>query len=398
MDDLATRLDELVPRFAGRGDWPAVLRDAGMRKQTRRRRWVALAAALAVMVGAAAAILAWPSTTTGPSFLERARAAVGTGPVVHFVIETDYRKVIVNLETGERQPTAYTQEIWFDPDRGVHVVARFEGVVQSNSIVQIEKMRESDQAGFAELATGYTNALATGTARIVERALIDGEPVRWIEVGTYTSTSVDPTHPTLYSDDVAVSERTYEPVAFRTRLKGETVHASSVRSFETLPEGAGDFTPAEEDGMFSYLGGGGPALTAAEAKELLGSAPLWVGPSLGDRPFVEMREDRYEWSSNTEGEGDTTLSRSVLLTYSADRVLDTWKNAVTIKLRPGLEAMTMLDVGIRDYVPPAGSILVQSSSRSARGFLKRGGLIVFITAPNEETVLDAARALRPYDG
>jgi hypothetical protein len=396
MDNLATRLDELAPRFAGHGDWPAVLRDAGVRKQTKRRRWVALAAPLAVMVAVAAAILAWPSTTPGPSFLERARAAVGTGPVVHFVLETDYRKEIVNLETGERQPTAYTTEIWFDPERGVHLVARFEGVVQSDALVRPEKLREPDLLRFRELATGYTNALATGEARIVERGEVDGEPVSWIEIGTHTSTSLDPTR---YSDDVAVSERTYEPVAFRTRLKDETIQTSTVRSFETLPEGGGNFTPGEEDGMISYLGGGGPALTPADATELLGSAPLWVGPRRGNRPFVEMREDRYEWSTDTEGdERDTTLSRSVLLTYSAERHIDTWKNAITIKLRGELDPTILLDLSIRDYEPPAGSILVGTSGRSATGFLQRDGLLVVINAPDQATVLEVARALRPYDG
>ena len=66
-----------------------MLRDGGRRGVGP---WLALAVAPIAAISVAAAILAWPSTRPAPepTFVERALAAVGTGPVLHSVLETDY--------------------------------------------------------------------------------------------------------------------------------------------------------------------------------------------------------------------------------------------------------------------------------------------------------------------
>ena len=57
------------------------------------------------------------------------------------------------------------------------------------------------------------------------------------------------------------------------------------------------------------------------------------------------------------------------------------------------DGITML-AGVRDYVPPEGTLLLAGSS----GVLRSGGLIVSIHSPDELTTLAVARALRPYPG
>ena len=274
MDDVAAMMDEFVPRIADRGDWSAVLRDGGKRRGVRVR-WLALAVAPIAAISVAAAILAWPSTRPAPepTFVERALAAVGTGPVLHSVLETNYGAELVNLDTGSRRPATWTNEYWYDPEDGVRLRSRFEGVEQTDWVSTIDELGEQNKVFVAAMATGYADTLADGKVRVVERGVLDGEPVRWIEVESHPLITGNPTR---VMTDVAVSERTFKPVAIRRRSNGKIRETSKIRSLERLPEGAGDFTRPKDTGLFSYLGGGGPPLSSPGGDE----APR-LGAALG---------------------------------------------------------------------------------------------------------------------
>jgi hypothetical protein len=51
-------------------------------------------------------------------------------------------------------------------------------------------------------------------------------------------------------------------------------------------------------------------------------------------------------------------------------------------------------VGLRGYAPPEGTLALEGTS----GLLRANGLVVAIHAPDQETTIAVARALRPYDG
>jgi hypothetical protein len=65
---------------------------------------------------------------------------------------------------------------------------------------------------------------------------------------------------------------------------------------------------------------------------------------------------------------------------------------VEITAAPRLaDGLTML-VGLRGYAPPAGTVVLEGTS----GLLRSSGLVVAIHAPDQETAIAAARALRPF--
>lgn len=399
MDDLGRALDELVPRFRGpSGDWGRVLDDAGVAVPRRRRRRIGLAAAvLGASLLAALAVLAWPLSSSQPSLVERALAAVGQGPVLHAVFERGRGYAIVDLETGERRVAQPVQEIWYDPKRGLHQVERFEGVVQSDLVLPSGAESETE-ALFREFASGYRDALASGKATIVEAGELDGEAVTWIRVFASGDHAVE----------VAVSERTFMPVGLRGRLEGDPADKTvlaRVRSVETLPEGAGDFTADEGDeGGFSFTSGSGPALDLSEAASVLGRPAVWAGPSAGGLPLAYVGETRRDWSTVTESPRDYETTRGVLLFYGTVGEAGGAREGeplrrgryVAVQLTPRLDPPVALDIGVQGYLPPQGSILLRAG-RGADGLMRAAGnLVVFLEAPDEETLIDVARSLRPY--
>lgn len=395
MDDLGRALNELVPRFRGpSGDWGRVLRDADVAVPRRRRRRIGVTAAvLAASVVAALAVLAWPLSGSQPTLVERALAAVGQGPVLHAVFDSGAEYAIVELETGDRRVARRVQEVWYDDDRGFHQVERFEGVVQSD-LVRPPEAGSGTEALYREFASGYRDALAAGEATVVEKSELEGEPVAWVRVLSSGGHAVE----------VAVSERTFLPVALRGRTEGEpadTRIVAYVRAVETLPEGAGDFTADEGgEGGFSFTGGGGPAVELPDAASVLGRPAVWAGPSTAGLPLAYVGETTRDWSTVTEGPRDYETTRGILLFYGAvdergEPVRR--KGHVAVHLTPRLDPLVALDIGVQDYLPPEGSILVRTG-RGAAGLLRAGGLIVFVEAPDEETLLEVARSLRPFAG
>src|SRR3989442_10787033 len=96
-------------------EWGDVLERAGRRK--RRRLLPALAAAGGLAAAALVAVALWPSGGRPLTVLERARAAVGDGPVTRLVYRDELGETLVNLASGERRPIYGDHEEWFDASR-----------------------------------------------------------------------------------------------------------------------------------------------------------------------------------------------------------------------------------------------------------------------------------------
>jgi hypothetical protein len=219
---VADALERLVPSYdRERGDWGAVV-SAGR----RGRRWRAAAAFGPVVVALVGLVLAWPfGGESGDGVLERALAAAGDGPVTHAVF---------------RESNGETQEVWHHPELGLLVI---DGASLRRSHYSWGRLADSDDpdafAAFLRvtgIVANYRESLESGRARLLRDGVVDGTPVHWIFAGAvWNWHDVE-----VWALEVAVSRRTYEPVAVRTTRDGKPRPAGITRivRYETLPEEA----------------------------------------------------------------------------------------------------------------------------------------------------------------
>ena len=443
----ADALDRLVPQPAGSGDWDAVVRDARPR---RARRITALAVPVAVLVAVAALALLWPfGGGDRPGILDRALAAVGDGPVVHVVLRGDWGGTEVDLRTGARTPVYGESEIWYDRDRGlVHNVSRLGGAVEYESVAHPTK----SPPDLAALASEYRDALEQGTARVAEEGSVAGESVYWIVYRQEMLPDVADHRDHEFSEQVAVSKSTFEPVGLRSTRDGVQGPGTLqyVVELETLPAGAGDFDASprnEVDGL--AFGEGKEPATLAAAPAILGARPLWLGHRYGDLPLGEIAKTTRSTGRVPEVELHGQAAEDVReclgqehgragrfgpacermraagiggVSVHDGRVYATkgkvqWRQDTvglslfygTIDDDPGtyrddprpdfrkpyvwVTESTERDAAFqrtRGYTPTEGSIFL---SAGGNGFLQRDGLYVTIQASSDEEVLAAARAL-----
>ncbi len=278
---IAELLDELTPRYDDRvGDWERVEAAAPARRAPASRRWwVVRVASVAVVVAiAAVVVLAWPfQANRGGSVLDRALAAVGDGPVVHVVLRGEWGGTVVDLNSGERRPVYGEEETWYDTARGlVHTIWRLGGVVQGEQLYEPKQ----PPAELEALGRDYKRALETGTAHITGDDTIDGEPVAWVTIHSELLPDVADGKDHEWAQQVAVSRRTFKPVALRETRDGrpgpQTGHR--VLQLEFLPAGAGDFSApnARSDERRIFKQGRQPS-QREQAHTTLGGTPLWLG-------------------------------------------------------------------------------------------------------------------------
>ena len=397
-DRVAALLDRYTPDSAARSDWAAVLHDAGVPARGRRRGVLLLVLAAVLASVSFVAVLAWPGGSDRVSVVERALAAIGPEPVLHVVFESELGYHLVDLDSGERRVLHREREVWYDPARGLHEVTRFEGVIQSDA--RLPAGEGDSDALYREFATGYRAALESGAARVVGRDVIRGEPVHWIRVSTRSDDIGE------YAEEVAVSERTFRPVYIRLLVDGRPLPGGGARviSFETLPEGAGDFpTEAPAFDGFSFSGGGisGKPISFEKAARILKQRPLWAGPSVRGLPLVRVDRWIARWSPHTEGLRDWIENVGVQLFYGTlhddgeartGRIGNPRRPHVQIVVTTTLDPTVKFELGIGDYRPPDGTILILRR----RGLMRAGNLYVVIEASNRELIVDSARALRAY--
>jgi hypothetical protein len=411
MHDVKELVERLQPAATEPGDWAAVLRDAGARRPMRLARPLAGLAAAAAGVFALALFQPWQSQT--PTLLERALAAVGEGPVLHVVLRGEWGGTNVDLETGERTPVHGENETWYDAERGVvHTVLRLGDVVQSEQLYEPVDPPQH----LVALARDYREALRSGTARVTEEAVIEGERVSWITIHSEMLPDVADGKLHEWAQQVAVSQETAEPMATRETRDGEAGPFTRQRilSLELLPAGRGDFTAPKADQLesnaFSFQPFG-EVLTTGEAAQVLGRQPLWAGRRVGDLDLTGIgeTETRVFRSPPVRRDGQTirkvdwkdeiASARGVVLFYGdfGDDPSTFRKSEGPLWERPhvAITEATRLLVSPRagTYVPPDGSLFLRAGRRA--GALERDGIYVIIEASSEELVLEAARALEP---
>ena len=441
---VAELFDAFSPSYDERaGDWDAVVNDA-RRRPLRVPFRVGLAAAVAV--AAAVAMLAWPFQAQQGGVLERALAAVGDGPVLHAVMRGEKGGTLVDLSTGERRPVHQETEIWYDTEQArVHTISRLGGVIQ-NEVTHEPKQPPAD---LPALAREYRQALESGAARVAGEGVVDGERVTWITIRSELLPDVADGKDHEWAQQVAVSNRTFQPVALRETRDGEPGPGTFQRvlELELLPAGAGDFSTSDrgtlEGRVFRQ---GREPISLDQARVTLGRAPLWLGreheglplaqayretTSSGRREQVEITGPQAKAIREcTERRGAEAsaciraLAPTSSLSVRPDGVFRSegpivWdEEQVALVLFYGTlgddastyreDLVPLLDrphvtitqsvappgftPGVGWYVPPAGYVFIAAGAR--RGALDVSGTHVSIEAESEQAILSAARALR----
>jgi hypothetical protein len=400
----AELLDRVVPPLDLQGDWDAVLSAATRPRRppsTRRGATVALAAAVLV-----AAVLAWPASGPRGGVLDRALAAVGDGPVLHVVLEGSWGGDLVDLRTEERTHVPGIDETWYEPGRNlVRRVSRLGDAIQSDETYRPGSCTHDGGStacfgrpgDIAALGREYRDALESGTARVRGEGVVQGSPVYWIVVHHEDLPDVadGKVHP--WTQQVAVSQATYEPVATRETRDGVEGYGTRqlVRTLEyTTADAAGFGDPAQSrvssGPMYFSPGFAGPELTLADARDLLGRAPLWSGRDLDGLPLARIAKEefgRYDPATRT-GHGIV----GAVFVYghlndvrNGDPLFD-GPYAIVRETATSPAGITLGNL----FVPPAGRAFVSGNS----AVLRRDGLYVRIEATSAELALAVARELR----
>jgi hypothetical protein len=389
---LARNLDSLAPAdAAAAGDWQAVLRDA--RRPARRRAATVLLAAAAVGVAVLAGVT-WPLGSGNVDVLARARAAIGSGPVIHVVFQPRRVGSRIELRTGARLPLYARHELWYDPKRGMHEQWSLGAVPEQHAWALPVEIPGDQQTIFQGFGTNYARALATNRARVIGKGKVDGRSVYWIRFVP------DPilyrTYGTSY--EVAVDTGSFAPVLVRRTANTAPLAppdpraASEERIFQvgSAPVGAGGLDRVRT----IRLRGDEPEIAGSEAlgprtlANVRTAMPdaLWLGRSFAGLPLREARVDVLDVFSNRLPSIKPRLrSKSVSLSYARDHER---KPLVVVQEWPRTGGARFLGIP-----PVQGEVFVRGSMAS----LRVGRLSVVLHAEGldvQRTLVAAARALR----
>jgi hypothetical protein len=445
---IADLLEELTPTYDDRrGDWERVATSARGRRAHRSAPWwlMRLGFAAAAIAVAATLVLAWPSHGNQGGLLDRALAAIGEGPVLHVVLRGEWGGTLVDLKSGKRSAVHGENEIWYDTMRGrVHLVSRLGGAVQHEELYEPKQ----PPADLAALGREYKHALESGTARISGEATIDGVPVVWVTIHSEMLPDVADGKDHEWAQQVAVSRRTFKPIALRETRDGEPGPETGqlVRKLEFLPAGGGDFSASKDRSVegTAFKQGREP-ITPEQARATLGRTPLWLGreyrglplaqayretTSTGRRHEVRVTgpiaaaamkcrdlrgakggdciralgvapiEIRPDGVFTSEGPIVWTEEQSALVLFYGsvgDDPSTAQGQPIPLFDRPHVSVTETpqpwpFGRGAWSYLPPAGSVFVAAGGRS--GVLQIDGIHVTIEASNENAILAAAGELK----
>jgi hypothetical protein len=392
---------ELVELLAEDPELLAVA-DAIATTQVRRRRRRTSRIVAGAVAAAAVAALAVASPWQGSSrhsLVDRALAAIGTGPVLHAVLEAEqlHEPVAVDLATGRERALPTTIEIWFDAEQQAeHSIRRIDGQLKDESLqtrTQVVTPRGSVPAGSApwldpalrEFVDGYRSALASGRARRDGHGLVDGRRVTWLRFALEHG-----------YQRVAIDSETSLPIRVVTYWGGPpTVY--EVRRIEALPEGSGDFTPPQIDKPAPASYQRVPVRIVPRAAPRVVPGALAVGGSFGGLRLVKVVETKLSTMFQPDEHVGPRVAKGLEFDYGTDRFTG-HEPFLLIAETVGPEPQNGWSEA---PMPRANEVVVGLDTvmlvRSAwSGLTVRDGIYVTILASDRELVLAAARALETF--
>lgn len=399
VDEVREALDREFSFDPGRsGDWEDVLGRAQAPPPDRRRRRSYLIALAGAVAAVAAGVLLWPGGDGSASILERARAVVSAGPVIHMVLEAeDGRMTEVDLKTGKRRRLEGRHEQWFDPERGFHDLYTVDGRAQRDVLHTVGSTPEIERQ-FIEFTSAYRKALESGRASVAGKGTEDGRKVYWIRFHVRYPSFGIPNYDAEH--EVAVDAETFEPRIWRATQKNdalgipETTTETEIEFWETLPAGAGDFTAAIDGSALPDDWRGvsrlGPR-TPEQARSVLAPPSLWLGDEFRGLPLAGIYELRAE-----SGESPVVSDKQPALEVCyGTRLNNTSCTGPAVAL---LQTSTPIAwLGWETVVMPAkGTMIVREIQPGfVQGFVRKDGVYLSITASDERLLLAAAQALKP---
>ena len=183
-----------------------------MRSPQARRLAARVGGVLAVAAAVLLAVLFWPGGGRTHDVVEKARAALGKGPILHLVYRQPSGLQLVELRGNRTIVPAYETELWTDRKlEHRHMIMRLNGHAISELLPDdrngpVARLGTIDPA-FAALWTGYRDALERGTAKVERSGRLFGRPVYWLRF--------PPAGPSRTGSLVAIDRRTFRPLAFR---------------------------------------------------------------------------------------------------------------------------------------------------------------------------------------
>jgi len=357
----------------------ATQREPRRARTTRgRSRILALAATAAVVLAVA---LTAPWRGHGEDVVARALAAVGNGPVIHAVIDSNLRGVqIVDLKTGRHTPVIQQLEYWYDGRRHeLRFTISIGGRVLTEGLTG-PSGSQLDPA-LAAFATRYRDVLASGQAHVVRRGAIAGHRVVWLRLRTTG----------IFGEGVALDAATYRPLVVVKLDPLEHQRALwRVREIATEARNPADFVrprPAP-----AVHGEAHPTREVApeKAERYLGWRPLWLGGSFaGDRvAYAQIQSLTSSVSATALPVFAVSYGRGV-----AGGVLLEESRQPALGFRLGAPAPET-ESGVP--LPPPGQAVVAVTGRTCQVQLRAaGGLYVSILGRRAMQCIAAARALRP---
>ena len=409
VDELREALDREFSVDPGRsGDWEDVLGRVKSPPPVRRLRRSYLIALAGAVASVAVGVLLWPGGDGSPSILERARAVVSSGPVIHLVLEPeDGLMTEVDLKTGKRRRLEGQHEQWFDPERGFHDLYTIDGRAQRDVLYTPGSTPEIERQ-FIEFTSAYRKALESGRASVAGKGTEDGREVYWIRFHVRYPDFGIPNYDAEH--EVAVDAKTFEPRIWRATQKNdalgipESTTEIEIEFWETLPAGGGDFTAAIDGNALPddwlALSRLGPR-TPEQARSVLTRPPLWLGDEFRGLPLAGIHELRAE-----QGKSAATADKNPALEVCYGARL----NDVSCGGPTGDETHLALMqtntpiawLGWETIVMPAkGTMIVRRDPRGpefVQGFVRKGGIYVSITGSDEGLLVAAGRALKPIPG
>jgi hypothetical protein len=392
----------------------------------RRRVRAASSIAAALAVVAFVSLLVATPWQSGPSLVERAAAAVGTGPVLHVVIAQDAPpdESLVDLPTGKQQARSREIEIWFDGTRDLKktietldgevldelletgtgsftrggqvytcawiaahpVAAANAGVSCDSGGADASRPREREQPpsidpALANFVDHYRSALASGAAREAGSGDVDGRDVTWLEFGAGRT-----------RERVAVDAASFEPV-FLEASGGRTTFR--ILSAETVSYSPAFFAKPEQ--VTGQSGGSVQSkkeVLAREAAGILGGAPLWLGTEWRGLELIAMAAEQRTIGSGTANR-DVTVIR---LTYGAHGA-DSGDARSTVEIYQATTCLVRVGWTCTPRDPSApGTLGLPLGAEGGIGLVRAGDLYISIwnlDRQPEIATLDVARALTP---
>jgi hypothetical protein len=397
----------------------------------RRRRMVAVAAAAAGLAAAIAFLPGQLSSGKQLTLLDRAAAAVSTGPVLHVVLQAPLAELnapgrtdfsVINLQTGQSRPVYWQSELWFDPARKVlHQQSSVDGAVLFDSLESPSGSADNlghqssstpptiDPALAAFLSGGYAKALQNGTAEIVDHGTANGRAVTWLRFPPPAGGDV--------SQDVAVDNATYQPVLMRAYCPKCTVSPTfEIESIEGVASDAANFTaPAAHDPHpVALYDSSAEAIDRGAAAQLLGRSAFWAGEAVGSLPLAEIERVDASTHSAFPGTKENEIGHTVGLRFTYGGHLDAHGRRVAAPDEPFLAIAEAADYHYifssfnfdnasagrplasgEVPIPPDGeAVLTERGSSFTSVQMKRDGLYVEVDGNSRQSVLATAQALQ----